>query len=184
MVNYIFIHNLIKNSGKHNFELCRIPIYSKLNIEFIRRNLLDYEDKQVCDFLEFGWPIGHIGKPFTSTVRKNHGGATEFPEDINKYLNKESDYRSVLGPFKNSPFEQIALSPLNSVPKRDSQERRVILDLSFPESISVNDGILKDNYLGENISVSYPSVDDLISLIKIKPINRVKLSNFSHTVLN
>jgi hypothetical protein len=36
----------------------------------------------------------------------------------------------------------MAISPLNSVPKKDSLERRVIVDLSFsPEGLAVNDGI-------------------------------------------
>jgi hypothetical protein len=34
----------------------------------------------------------------------------------------------------------MAISPLNSVPKKDSLERRVIVDLSFsPEGLAVND---------------------------------------------
>jgi hypothetical protein len=32
----------------------------------------------------------------------------------------------------------------------------------------VNNGILKDQYLGETISVQYPTVDNLIDLIKKK----------------
>jgi hypothetical protein len=43
------------------------------------------------------------------------------------------------------------LSPLHSVPNKDSSERRVIVDLSFPEGESVNFGILKDEYLGLKI---------------------------------
>ena len=41
-----------------------------------------------------------------------------------------------------------------------------ILDLSFPEDKSVNNGILKGQYLGKTISVQYPTVDNLIELIK------------------
>lgn len=53
-------------------------------------------------------------------------------------------------------------------PKKDSIERRVIVDVSFPEFGSVNDGISKDMYLGESVSVNYPTVDELIKLIKHK----------------
>ena len=67
------------------------------------------------------------------------------------------------------PFiEDMAISPLNSVPKKDSLERRVIVDLSFPEGLAVNDGISKDLYLGEKVSVHYPTVDDFVRLIKKK----------------
>ena len=54
------------------------------------------------------------------------------------------------------------------MPKKDTDERRVILDLSFPHGFSINDFILKDEYLGENIRVLYPKVDDFIEIIKIK----------------
>ncbi len=39
-------------------------------------------------------------------------------------------------------------SPLMSAPKLDSTEQQIILDLSFPRGLSVNDGIPKESYLG------------------------------------
>ena len=56
------------------------------------------------------------------------------------------------------------------MPKSDSEERRVILDLSFPHGHSVNDGIDKDQYLGNTIHLQYPNVDDFIEIIKQKGI--------------
>jgi len=144
-------------------------VFSRLNISYIRQKLLNYSDYQVCDFLEYGWPVGHNGSSFRSSSCRNHTGATDFSEQITSYLIKEASYQAVVGPFKDNPFNgPIALSPLNSVPKKDSSERRVIVDLSFPEGESVNFGILKDEYLGNKISVYYPKVDDLIHLIKLK----------------
>jgi hypothetical protein len=52
----------------------------------------------------------------------------------------------------------------NNVTKKDSSERRVILDLSFPPGCSVNDNISKDIYLGEKIEVTYPNIDDLVGI--------------------
>ena len=52
--------------------------------------------------------------------------------------------------------------------KKDIQERRIILDLSFPNGHSINDFVSKDFYLGEKISLSYPGVDDLVNIIKTK----------------
>ena len=42
------------------------------------------------------------------------------------------------------------------------------MDLSFPKGTAINDSVSKDFYLGENVSLSYPGVDDLVNLIKIK----------------
>jgi hypothetical protein len=58
------------------------------------------------------------------------------------------------------------ISPLNSVPKKASQDRRVICDLSFPSGKSVKDGIDKEIYMGQSIDLSYPSVDSLALLLK------------------
>ena len=164
-------------SGKFNFEKCRIPINNRLNIDYIRNCLEDYKDKQICDFLEFGFPIGFNGdntllKAFDSTKIwqfKNHTGAHEHPEEMQKYLQKEIINKAIIGPFKTCPFQSgIKISPLNSIPKKDTEERRVILDLSFPKGHAVNDFISKDDYLGEKIDLIYPKVDDFIQIIKSK----------------
>ena len=57
------------------------------------------------------------------------------------------------------------ISPLSTVRKKYSQERRVILDLSF---LAINEGIPKDFYLGNKIDLTFPRVDDLANLIKVK----------------
>jgi hypothetical protein len=50
---------------------------------------------------------------------------------------KEASYGSIIGPFESNPFDcQFKISPVNSVTKKDSSERRVILDLSFPPGCS------------------------------------------------
>ena len=84
--------------------------------------------------------------PLTNGLAKvNHKGALQFPDAINHYLASEHSNNTLLVPFFINPFpNRTASSPLNSVPKRDSDERRVILDMSFPFGHSVNDGIDKD----------------------------------------
>ena len=84
------------------------------------------------------------------------------------YLEKECQNAAIIGPFKENPTSGIKLSPLNSLPKKDTTERRVILDLSFPKSSSVNSYISKDIYLGETVNLAYPKVDDFAQLIKTK----------------
>lgn len=75
----------------------------------------------------------------------------------------------MLGPFKKNPFNTaIHISPLNSLPKKDTAERRVILDLSFPKGFAINDFISKEEYLEEKIEIVFPKVDDFIQNIKKK----------------
>ena len=57
-------------------------------------------------------------------------------------------------------------SPLNSVPKKNTNKRRIIMDLSFPPDNCVNNTVSKTHYLGELVNLSYPKIDDFVSLIK------------------
>ena len=68
----------------------------------------------------------------------------------------------MIGPFEQIPFKtKVAVSPLSSRQKKDSDARRVILDCSWPIGYSLNDGIDKDSYAGRPIKLTYPTVDDL-----------------------
>ena len=120
------------------------------DLDLLESMLLDYEDKIVVDFLCYGQSMSRYVLPLTNGLAKvNHKGALEFPEAINQYLAVEQSNNTLLGPFLENPFpDRTASSPLNSVPKNDSQECRVILDMSFPQASSVNDGIVKNRYLG------------------------------------
>ncbi|CAG2238689.1 unnamed protein product [Mytilus edulis] len=174
-------HDLVFKSSKLNFEDCKIKTLSKINVDYFKLMLSDYSDREICKLLEFGFPIGfHRNKESMSLLRdfkvqkevlqvKNHRGAVEFPNDMEKYLVKELTKGAIIGPFHVNPFDHgIILSPLNTVPKKDSTERRIILDLSSAGGTGVNEFIDKDNYLGEPVSLTYPRVDDLVLLIKKK----------------
>ena len=89
-----------------------------------------------------------------------------FPDVIDSHLSAETGQNAVIGPFSVSPFScWVALSPLNSVPKQDSSERYIIVDFSWPVATSVNDGNSSSRYLGHNISLTYPTVNNIASLI-------------------
>ena len=90
---FIWLHNEIRNSGLPNFQGKRIPIKSKLNIAFWREILRDYDDYQVCDMLEYGWPVGHIGVPFESSFCRNHKGATDFPLISSNIYKRKADIK-------------------------------------------------------------------------------------------
>ena len=69
--------------------------------------LVDYKDYRICDFLEFGFPLGYLGDDSILVVvdnknlwkYKNHQGAEEFPNDMILYIKKDSQHRAILGPF-------------------------------------------------------------------------------------
>ena len=64
-------------------------------------------------------------------------------------------------PYDKIPFRsKIGISPLSTRPKKGTEDRRVILDLSFPVGDSVNDGIIKDQYMGMYAKLTFPKVDE------------------------
>ena len=84
---------------------------------------------------------------------------------MRELLDKEVRLGGMLGPFKEVPFRDPCFSPLNTVPKKDSLKRRLVVDLSYPRGNSINDGIPKDTYLGIHDKMVLPSVDELVERI-------------------
>ena len=158
-------HFSVKASGCYNYQGLQILLPSKFNFEFIEKHLKNYRDQQVVKFLKFGFPVdcklssSNPGRP------ANHKGATQFKDQVHEALYKECVLGGTLGPFVASPFPNARFSPLNSVPKKDLTDRRLILDMSFPASHSINDGINKDTYLGVFEKMQLPSVDSLVEKI-------------------
>ena len=146
----------------------RVPVPTHWDLSLLETLLADYEDKLVVDFLRYGWPMSWNILPLTSSSAKvNRKGALDFPDAINQYLATEHANNTLLGPFFTNPFpDRSASSPLNSVPKHDSDEHQVILDMSFPPGHSVNDRIDKDHYLGVLIDLTYPTIDSFTTMVK------------------
>jgi hypothetical protein len=163
----ILSHYYINESGVPNFAGCRIELDSKLNIPVWRSALAGYHDNQLVDFLQYGFPLGYSSNKLPVSVFKNHSGALSFHKDVDKYLATEVQAGVMAGPFINNPLSlPLSISPLNTVPKKDPGQRRVISDLSYPPGSSVNDGIPEGIYLGEAIELSFPSVDDYAARIR------------------
>ena len=164
----------VKKSRKYNFQQCRILLPSNFDFRFIESELVNYHDQQLIEFLKYGFPVDSKVGGMNAGIPDNHRGATEFPVEMEKLLNKEVMLGGFLGPFSSPPFDDPRYSPLNSVPKKDSDEHRLILDLSFPPVNSINDGIHKDWYLEKFDKLTLPSLDNLVNRIVCSK-TRVKL---------
>ena len=121
-------------------------VHYKLNIPQWRSNLRNYHDIQVCEFLEYGWPMDYTPSQLLMRADQNHQSARAYPQHVETYLDKEQRCGALMGPCKSAGLQ---ISPLMSGEKRNSQSRRIIMDISWPPGASVNDGIPKDTYLGE-----------------------------------
>ena len=160
------IHKAVWHTGKPNMFGCKIPLPSGLNIPAWRHLLQDYHDQQLLDCLEFGFPIGYSERTWPTVCNINHSSALAFPKDVEQYIDTEIMQGAMLGPFNHAPFRVgLHTSPLMTRPKKQSH-RRVIMDLSWPAGASVNSGIPKETYLGVPYKLRYPSVDDMVQLIR------------------
>ena len=76
----------------------------------------------------------------------NVKSALEQPQIVLKYVRDEYATRSVVGPLAVNKFRDtdLMISCFGVIPKGSTGKWRMIVDLSFPEGSSVNDGIEAD----------------------------------------
>ena len=150
-------------SGLPNRFGVQVPLCTNWKLDKFQELLEGYEDMEIIEWLKYGWPIGRsYGAPDPESTFKNHKGALDHPQFVNKYIHRELGYGALLGPFKNSPFStRWAISPISTRPKRQNpDDRRTIVDLSFPSwGVSVNSEIPPGEYLGDPICIILPTVD-------------------------
>ena len=156
------IFTTVCETNRPNYQKARIPLEHGLNIAAWRRQLSDYHDKRLVDYLEFGFPLGYISMEPPEQNTRNHASSTNYPCHVEKYLAKELGHGSLIGPFRGRPTDKTHMNPIMSRPKKDSSERRIILNLSFaPNNQSVNTGIPKSAFEGELIKTVLPAPQHL-----------------------
>ena len=82
-------------------------------------------------------------------------------ELIRDRLTKEIKLGRMWGPFNQPLFKHLMCSPVGLVPKKDTEEMRMIMHLSYRYGESINDFINEDK-----TSTSYQQFDDAIRLVQ------------------
>ena len=77
-------------------------------------------------------------------------------------MEEDLRHQAIIGPFKHPPINHLHISPFMTQDKPNSENRRVIIDLSGPLGELVNAGVPADKYLGMEFVLTYPSVDNII----------------------
>ena len=160
MTNGLELSIWCRSPGLHNKDFCCIQVNHNLNFDLLDGLLSEYHDKQILEFLKYGWPIERDMDIALEMSSINHKGATEFQEDIDLYIKREVELGATIGSFDAIPFRgPVAISPLSSRPKKGVGDRKVIMDCSRPIGSSLNDVISKDTYLGNRCDLRYPTID-------------------------
>ena len=161
----ITAHLLIRESGLPNYLGCRIPVRSNLKCHIWSQYLTKYWDSQLTDLLKFGFPLDFDRTCSLHSTEENHKSALLNASHVGKYIAEELHHQAILRPFDKKPIH-LHTSPLMVRDKQDSDSKRTIMDLSWPEGHSVNFGVAKDVYLGTEFILKYPSIDSITSSLK------------------
>ena len=152
------IYNAVIAQGTYNFVGARQRVPSGLSISAWKQYLIGYEDKQLVQLLEFGWPINFDRSAILMSTMHNHASAVQHGQDIQHYVDTELGHGALLGPFDEPPVAPTHISPLMTRPKKGSSHRRIIMDLSWPAGAAVNDGVDGDWYMGREVTIKLPTV--------------------------
>ena len=160
----------VRLSGTANFKKEKIQVNNVYNFNYIEKELEDYQDKDVIKFFKYGWPLNAADTARQQEMPQNQKGAVENQKKLQEYIKAEIEQGTAIGPFRKNPFGPAArISPLNAIPKKDSDDLRIILNLSHPfKKDSVNHSISKEMFCGKPIKLKYPTVEDLVKIVQKK----------------
>ena len=115
----------------------------------------------VLDGLRNGFRLGFQHSRKLKSANKNKPSANHHPEVIDRYLAHEVSLGRVAGPFPSPPFLHLHVSSFGVIPKKGQPGKwRLIVDLSSPAGLSVNDGIDPEEF-----TLQYITVDQIIRMI-------------------
>ena len=168
------VHQKCSNRGG-----ARYPVKTNLNVAAWEKYSTGHEaDQVVLDGIRYGFSLQYRGGPIYNGADsvKNHHSARAFPKAVQEYITREINDGALIGPFREIPFRPwCKISPLMSRPKNDSTERRIIVDLSFPDG-GINAHIAKNNFDGEEVEHKLPTVQSAVDTIRQVGVERAVLA--------
>ena len=115
----------------------------------------------LLDGMKNGFRIGfnHLRK--TRATKRNMKSAYQHPEVVERYIDNEVRLGRVRGPLQPEDAAGVHISRFGVIPKPHQPGKwRMIVDLSHPEGLSVNDGIDKSH-----CSLTYLKLDQVAETV-------------------
>ena len=149
-----------------NYAGARVKVPNKLNVPLWDSYLVGYFERDLIDFIKFGFPLNYQADKPPTPNHFNHSSANRFPNLLTDFFAAEVAEGALMGPYTSIPFEPwFQVSPLMSRPKKGSSARRFVVDLSYREGTSVNDGVPQKVYEHWERTVVLPSPCDLANFL-------------------
>ena len=160
------LYDDVRLSTVPNYMKVKRIIPSQIKCDAWDTALKDYHDKEICQFMHYGWPVSFTASQPLISTPVNHTYATRHPDAIKKFLKKELEMKAILGPYHKDPFTPwTKVSPLMTHDKLSGVGKRVIIDLSFPPGQSVNDGIQRHAFQSRPFTYTLPTPLYLVEAI-------------------
>jgi hypothetical protein len=172
---FVALHNITAAAGVHgdgstygtftpNHLGARVSLpHTKLRLERWRYHLRGYDKVEICQLIEFGFPVGVDTNQELECKTRNHGSSYMWYSHVDKFITKEVVECGVTGPYTLSPWKDIVISPLMTAHKKP-RGRRTVFDATYGE-LSVNNATPGDKYMGETTTYTYPKVEDYRLLV-------------------
>ena len=152
--------------GVPNFLGSRIPGCSQLNVEEWQKVLFDNWDLQLIELIRYGFPLDFNQYCPLSSDKRHHSSAVQFQTYVDAYLAEEKKFGAILGPFTENSITICHSAPFMTREKSGLDNRRVIMDLSWPKDHSVNAGIDNNSYLNTEFALTFPTVNHVAQEFK------------------
>lgn len=166
-IKQLKVYEACRIAATHNLMGPRIPLQSGIKIEAWKKYSTGHIDEfWLLQCIEYGYPMQYRGPSLHNDITDNHSSATNFMSHVQKYIQKESGLGGLIGPFSQPPFRPWChVAPIMSRPKTGSEDRRIIVDLSYPPNSNPNMYIEKNLVFGQSQIHALPTVQDAIRLI-------------------
>lgn len=167
------IYNSVRATGLPNSLGAKIPLYSAVKVDQWRAFAdSHYIEEWLLEMLRYGFPLQYTGGPPKDNNISNHISATQYPNDVRKYIQKEIAEGALAGPFDSHPFPTARyVNPIMSRPKTNSPDRRIIVDLAFPEGKGINAHVIKNCVFGISLKHELPTIQQAVHLAKTLNLN-------------
>ena len=142
-----------------------VSMASPLKADVFARELSNHPDQTKVSFvlngLRNGVKLGFHSPQRLQSAKRNKPSVNQHADVVDNYLAHEVALHRVAGPFPLPSLPNLHVSSFGFIPKKGQPGKwRLIVDLSSPGALSVNDGIN-----AEDFSLQYIRVDQIISMI-------------------
>ena len=137
--------------------------HGKLKIDRWRHHLFGYENVELVQHLQFGFPIGLDSTPDLKSSTRNHGSSYHWYKHVDKFICEEVKEGGMTGPFKLGPWWNMVVSPIMTAAKKP-MSRRTVFDATFGEK-SLNNSTPSDLYMGQPTHYTFPKIQDYKEMI-------------------